>query len=75
MKKQYSRPTLKTHGNVEEITQFLGASSQNDFLFFAGSNSPISAPGSNPITGGGSIDGVITPPSNIVAPRGTLQGN
>ncbi|MBW4557538.1 MAG: lasso peptide [Trichormus sp. ATA11-4-KO1] len=74
MKKQYSTPTLKTHGNVEEITQFFGASSQNDFLFFAGNNSPISAPG-GPITGGGSIDGVINPSENSVRSRGTLQGN
>ncbi|YAF95740.1 MAG: lasso peptide [Nodularia sp. CChRGM 3473] len=68
MKKQYSTPTLKSHGNVEEITQFFGASSANDFLFFAGGTSPISTPG-GPITGGGSVDGVITPPSSEVTPR------
>ncbi|MBE9052602.1 lasso peptide [Nostocales cyanobacterium LEGE 11386] len=63
MKKQYKKPSLKTHGNVEEITQFFGTASQNDFLFFAGSSSPISVNG-NPITGSvGSSDGFLIPPN------------
>ncbi len=57
MKKPYSTPTLTTHGNVEEITQLFGQSDKNDFLFFSGSSSPATNPGTGqPATGDGSID-------------------
>jgi hypothetical protein len=57
MKKQYSTPTLTTHGNVAEITQLLGKSDKDDFLFFPGSSSPATNSATNsPITGDGSVD-------------------
>lgn len=56
MKKQYTEPTLTTHGNVEAITQLTGKSDKNDFLFFAGSSSPATNPGNGQITGDGSVD-------------------
>ena len=36
MKKQYKKPTLSTHGNVESITQVLGNDKIEDFLIFNG---------------------------------------
>ena len=37
MKKQYTKPTLTTHGNVESITQILGdEENKQDFLIFNG---------------------------------------
>lgn len=59
MKKQYSTPTLTTHGNVEEITQLFGTKSKSDFLFFNGANVTSTTEGS--VTGEGSIDGIIVP--------------
>jgi hypothetical protein len=57
MKKQYDAPKLITHGSVEEITQLLGKSDQNDFLFFTGSSTPVINPATGtPATGDGSID-------------------
>jgi hypothetical protein len=57
MKKQYSAPILTTHGSVEGITQMLGNTDKNDFLFFPGTSTPVTNPGTGtPITGDGSID-------------------
>ncbi|KAF3886912.1 MULTISPECIES: lasso peptide [Nostocales] len=36
MKSRYTAPKLTVYGNVAEITQILGSSSNNDFLFFNG---------------------------------------
>ncbi|MEA5507535.1 lasso peptide [Halotia wernerae UHCC 0503] len=57
MKKQYSTPTLTTHGNVEEITQLFGSSKSTDFLFFNGAN----VTSANSVAGEGSMDGIIIP--------------
>ncbi len=38
MKKTYSTPVLTTHGNVESITEFSGAPTRQDFIFFNGDN-------------------------------------
>jgi len=57
--KNYSTPNLTVHGSVESMTQAFGASDTNDFLFFAGSNTPISV-GGTPITGDGSKDANIS---------------
>lgn len=57
MKKQYSAPKLTTHGSVEAITQQIGLTDQNDFLFFPGQSDPATNPSTgNPITGDGSVD-------------------
>ncbi|WP_258003578.1 lasso peptide [Fischerella muscicola] len=38
MKKAYSVPKLTVYGDVAEITQILGSSSRQDFLFFNGNS-------------------------------------
>jgi hypothetical protein len=68
--KKYSTPNLTIHGNVESITQALGTTDKNDFLFFNGNAVPTNG---NPITGDGSQDGNLNL-NGTVTPRGTLRG-
>jgi hypothetical protein len=37
MKQVYTAPQLTVHGSVEELTQVIGRSTAEDFVFFAGS--------------------------------------
>jgi hypothetical protein len=71
--KNYSTPNLTVHGSVESMTQVLGVTDKNDFLFFNGGTTPV-AVGGTTIQGNGSYDGNISP-TGVVTPSNprTLQ--
>ncbi|MCU0527695.1 MAG: lasso peptide [Elainella sp. Prado103] len=56
MKKTYSAPQLIVHGNVEQLTQAFGSSSQEDTFYYTNNKGQTMG-----FPAEGSVDGVVVP--------------
>lgn len=56
MAKNYTRPQLTTHGNIEELTQITGSTTATDSVFSSSGNVLLTGSGGDPdITAGGPV--------------------